>query len=284
MITFFIKHRVGLSTSIDGDESIHDANRPYRDGSATFFDVMSAVDRLRKAGLRVSAIETTTRRTLQDPRAVIDAYCNLGFHSIFLRPLSPLGCAGSHWDDIGYSAEEFLSFYRFCLTYIIQKNKEGTEIQENTAAIFLSKILHADPVNYMELRSPCGAVTGQMAYYYTGDVFTCDEGRMLYEMGDESFRLGKVGRDCYNDLVHTRICSPVCKASVLESIPSCCDCVYQPYCGTCPVINKALYHDIIAKEPRHYRCVIYAGILDELFSQIQKDDPHTINILKAWRI
>jgi len=282
MISFFAEHRVGLSTSIDGAASIHNANRPYPNGSATFDDVVRAVERLRKAGLDVGAIQTTTRMTLSDPLAVIDTYYNLGFNNIFLRPLSPLGCAGKRWDDIGYTAKEFVSFYRSCLAYIIKKNKKGFNLQENTAAVFLSKILHSYPVNYMELRSPCGAITGQMAYHYTGDVFTCDEGRMLYEMGDTSFRLGKVGRDCYNNLVDSQICSPVCKASVLESIPSCCDCAYLPYCGACPAINFALYRDIIAKEPRHYRCIIYSGILDELFSLIQEGDPSTMEILKAW--
>ena len=47
-------------------------------------------------------------------------------------------------------------------------------------------------MNYMELRSPCGAGVGQLAYYADGDIFTCDEGRMLHEMGQSTFRLGNV--------------------------------------------------------------------------------------------
>ena len=37
-------------------------------------------------------------------------------------------------------------------------------------------------------------------YNYDGDVYAADEGRMLAEMGDTSFRLGNVHADSYADL------------------------------------------------------------------------------------
>ena len=53
----------------------------------------------------------------------------------------------------------------------------------------------------MELRSPCGAAMGQMAYYYNGNVYTCDEGRMLAEMGNSAFCLGSALKNDYNELM-----------------------------------------------------------------------------------
>ena len=47
-------------------------------------------------------------------------------NNIFIRPLTKLGKADSNRDKIGYSAEEFLEFYKNALEdYIIKKNKEG---------------------------------------------------------------------------------------------------------------------------------------------------------------
>ena len=81
----------------------------------------------------------------------------MGLKSIFIRPLTPLGCANKDWNIVGYSAEEFnVEFYNKAFDYILQLNMNGTEISEGHATIFLSKILHGYPVNYMELRSPCG--------------------------------------------------------------------------------------------------------------------------------
>jgi hypothetical protein len=103
------------------------------------------------------------------------------------EPLTRLGKANENWKNIGYKAEEFLEFYKKSLDYIIQKNREGIFLSEGHSNIFLKKILLNQPVNYMELRSPCGGAIGQLAYYYDGDIYTCDEGRMLSEMGNDSF-------------------------------------------------------------------------------------------------
>jgi len=282
MVRFFAKYKVSISTSLDGNQYLHNKNRPYPTGAGTYQDVLRGIDKLREAGICVGAIETTTRQSLSHLKEIIDTYCDLGFRSIFLRPLTPLGCANKEWTTIGYSTEEFTQFYSDAIAYILEKNRQGYALQEGHAAILFSKILHGYPVNYMELRSPCGAAVGQMAYYANGDVFTCDEGRMLYEMGDDSFRLGNVYQHDYTALVHSTACRAVCLASITESIPSCCDCVYQPYCGVCPVVNLALYRDILPKTSNHYRCGIYQGILDTLFKLLQTCDDKTLKIIESW--
>lgn len=51
---------------------------------------------------------------------------------------------------------------------MIRLNQKGVRIIEGHARIFLRKILGGFSENYMELRSPCGAAVGQIAYYYDG--------------------------------------------------------------------------------------------------------------------
>lgn len=152
---------------------------------------------------------------------------------------------------------------------------------EGHAQIFLRKILAGYSDNYMELRSPCGATVGQIAYYYDGNIYTCDEGRMMAEMGNTTFRLGNVYQMTYDDLLESNVCKVTCQSSVLESLPSCCDCVYHPYCGVCPVINLAMEHHIYERTPNNYRCQMYKGILDTLFECMYLDED-TISIFKTW--
>lgn len=281
MLEFFARYSFGISTSMDGNEKIHDKNRSYVDGTGTFKRVINAVDRVRKAGLQIGAIETTTRFSLNFPKEIVHSYIDMGFESIFIRPLTPLGKAAKSWGKIGYSPEEFIEFYHQALDELIEINKKGRFIKEDHAAILLRKI-RGDFMNYMELRSPCGAGVGQLAYYADGNIFTCDEGRMLHEMGQSAFQLGNVYNSTYKDLINNSICKTVCAASVLETIPTCCDCVYQPYCGICPVVNYALDGDIIEKQPRGYKCKIYSGILDYLFSKFYENDVKIMHILKSW--
>lgn len=192
-----------------------------------------------------------------------------------------MGKAQGNWGQIGYTTEEFLEFYRRVVDKVISINRAGNFFREEHASILMGRI-EGRLVNYMELRSPCGAGVGQLAYYPNGKVFTCDEGRMVYEMGDDAFYLGDVWEDSYTKMVGGSVCRAVCASSILETIPSCCDCVYQPYCGTCPVVNYASNQDVIEKEPRGYRCRIYSGMLDYLFGLLSSDNERDIAILRSW--
>ena len=281
ILDYIVEHNIGISTSLDGPEILHNANRPFADGSGTYNDVVSAINRVRERGVRVGAIQTTTRASLSYPREIVRAYKKLGFESIFLRPLTPLGKATLNWAKIGYTPDEFIAFYTTALDELIKINQNEGFFKEDHAAILLSR-MNGQFVNYMELRSPCGASIGQLAYYADGNIFTCDEGRMLHEMGDPTFCLGNVFENSYSELINNSVCKSVCAASILEAIPTCCDCVYQPYCGTCPVVNYARNQDIIEKDPRGYRCKIYSGMLDYLFKLKLDGKSDVISILKSW--
>lgn len=281
MLNYIKDNHISISTSVDGNIELHNSNRPYRDGSGSYEAVCQAIDRVKKEKLNIGALQTTTRQSLKDSHQIVDTYLELGFQSISLRPLTPLGCASKDWEIIGYTAAEFLEFYREAFDYILESNKH-TYFREGIASIFLKKILAGYGANYMELRSPCGAALGQIAYYYDGNIYTCDEGRMASEMGNQSFCLGNVHDVDYNQLIDHDICKVICSSSILESLPSCVDCVYQPYCGVCPVVNFTLNRDIYENTPNEYHCAINKGMLDILFNKLQENDEYTIDTFWRW--
>lgn len=282
ILDFLIEHKISISTSLDGDETLHNYNRTFQNGADTFETVKKQIKRIQEKDYTVGAIQTTTRQSLNKPKEIIDTYVKLKQTSIFIRPLTRLGTAERVWDDIGYTADEFLEFYEKCLRYIIRLNREGVDICERHAVIFLRKILTGYAENYMELRSPCGAAIGQMAYFYDGNIFTCDEGRMLYEMGNNAFKLGNVFENTFDDLIQSPTCKAVCVSSLLEGQLNCCDCVYQPYCGTCPVINLAQEKDLFFKNMKSYRCRIYGGMLDIIFQILQEHKPDDMKVFNKW--
>lgn len=280
ILSFFKKYNFAVSTSLDGDKELHNINRPRIGGQGTYDDVRKGIGLLQSHDIKTGAIQTTTRQSLKKAKGIVEAYKNNNLHYIFLRPLTPLGYAKEHWDEIGYTPKEFLEFYKEALKEIIKCNLEGYPLPEGHAAIFLRKILNGYSDNYMELRSPCGAGVGQLAYYYDGNIYTCDEGRMMAEMGMPDFKVGDV--DCrYEDLMDSDVCKVTCQASVLEGLPQCCDCVYHSYCGTCPVLNFAIEDNIYSREANGYRCELYKGMLDILFEYI-KNDEDALEIFKKW--
>ena len=85
---------------------------------------------VRDAGLHVGAIETTTRRSLREPDEIVNTYAGLGFESVFIRPLTPLGRAGQSWDEVGYSSEAFLEFYEKAIENMNAHIEEIMEMAE----------------------------------------------------------------------------------------------------------------------------------------------------------
>lgn len=280
MIEFFIDNEVTICTSIDGNRELQNKNRPYKNADS-YQETINKIKKLKERQIIVNAIETTTKHSLSKYKEIVDEYIELGLESIFIRPLTKLGKADNNWKNVGYKAEEFLEFYKKALDYIIEKNKQGIFLSEGHSNIFLRKILLNQPVNYMELRSPCGGAIGQLAYYYDGNIYTCDEGRMLSEMGDDSFKLGNVYENTYKELMQCDCTKAMCVSSCIECLPYCSTCAYMPYCGTCPVINLAQDDNIFPQNPQEYRCKIYGGILDILFNYIEKE-PDVVEIFKRW--
>ncbi len=130
------------------------------------------------------------------------------------------------------------------------------------------------------MRSPCGAGIGQMAYNWDGGIYTCDEGRMLARMGDDTFKIGDAAQGSYAEDVSHPAVRALTVASTLDNQVSCSNCAYKPYCGVCPVQCYKEQGDIMGRMPTNSRCKISMGILDLLFERLQ--DPRNEKIFRAW--
>lgn len=288
-MTFLIDHAVYVCTSLDGPKELHEKNRLFTGGSS--YDLVvewigKFHEEYAKRGFdlnvfHVDALMTTTRATLPLWKEVVDEYVRIGLKSIHLRPLNPFGFVQKTWEKIGYSMSEFVEFYKRTFDYVIELNLNGTDMIERMAAVYLTRILSDRDPNYMELRSPCGAGIGQIAYNYDGKVFTCDEGRMMSRMGEDMFQMGTV-TDSYTDLIESDAVRTLVLASVQDGLPLCSDCAYKPYCGVCPIYNFATQGDIFGQMPTNGRCQLAMAQFDHLFQHLLKDDADTNRIFERW--
>ena len=274
-LKFILENNISVCTSLDGPRHIHNTNRIY---SATdsyemvvkWLKILMNIVQKLKSGKRdslPSALMTTTRISLKYPKEIIDEYRNLHLGGIFIRPLSPIGYAASVWDKIGYSAEEFLEFYEESLDYILEINKTEKFIERN-AAIKLKKILLNEDPNYLDLRSPCGAVVGQISYYPDGGIYTCDEGRMVGKGGEKFFKIGNVFKNSYKDILTSIKSRNVVYSSLNDNYPKCIRCAFKPFCGICPVFNYTVKNTLINLDYSNLWCDIEKGIFKILIKKI----------------
>lgn len=291
---WLLDNQVQVCTSLDGPELLHDRNRPWKKGSSSFDAVMKWMEYFRqgyeKRGLdsriwHVDALMTTTRQTFDHWKEVIDLYVELGLHTVQIRPLNPYGFAASTWKDIGYSAEEYLDYYARSLDYLLELNQQGVEIVEGTAAVFLNKILTDDDPNYVDIRSPCGAGTGQVAYNHDGRIFPCDEARMVDAQGDPMFQIGETGGTEYVEMLQHPTIRAMAIASLQDSLPGCATCWNLPFCGVCPLHNYQVEGDLFGQRPRSSKCKEYYAIATLLFERLA-DDPDGAyeRILRRWTL
>jgi His-Xaa-Ser system radical SAM maturase HxsB len=282
VLAFCDEHDVFISTSLDGPRDLHNSNRP-RPGHDSWELAVAGIRRARE-GLgvdRVSALMTTTAGSLGRVREIVDTYLELGLMSIFLRPLSPYGFAIKTKAHAAYDVERWLEFYEEGLAYILELNAQGAPMMELYASLALKKMLtNVDP-GYVDLASPARIGIGAVVYNYDGDVYASDEGRMLAEMGDETFRLGNVHEDGFEEIFLAEGLLNAIEESFTWSAPMCSECVYEPYCGADPVFHHATAGDLVGHKALSAFCRRNMAVFRRVL-KLYEDDALARRVFQGW--
>lgn len=280
ILDFLKEHRVmGISTSFDGPKYVHDKNRKYIDGSGTYDDVVQWIRIIKtefKKNFNLGALTTITKFSLPYPKEIVDEFLNLGFDSVWFRFLNNLGYAHPKIKEIGYSPEQYLKFWKEGFNYILEKNFSGRKFQEIFTKIFLMKILNKEDPMFVDIQSPCGAGIGQLLYDHKGNIFTCDEAKIL---GD-TFKLGNVFENTLKEI----ICNPTTLSmiDISSKFPTICDsCAFSPYCGICPIDIYMSQNNIVPKLAQSFRCKVFKEMIKTIFEKILFS-PKERKILFTW--
>ena len=282
VLDFCKQHNIVLSSSLDGPMDLHNANRPRpgRDSHQRFEEGLNKA----RAALgydQVSALMTTTDKSLPRARDIIDEYLRLGFDGIFLRTLSPYGFAIKTKKFMSYDTERWLEFYKEGLEYIIELNKSGVRFVEQYSALVLTKMLTSGDPGFVDLMNPAGAGIAAIVFNYDGAVYASDESRMLAEMGDHTFRLGNILEHSYEEIILSDQLLDALENSFTLSAPMCSDCAFEPYCGAEPVYHHAMHKDLVARKPESSFCKRNMGIFKHLIGLMGSDEP-TKRIFMGW--
>jgi len=281
-LDFIKEHNLLLSTSLDGPEDLHNANRPIHSQN-TFEKFMEGFNLSKEyVGDTISPLLTISRNSLSRIEDIIKEYQKIGRKSISLRALSPYGFAVKTMSKIGYTAEEYIQFYLNALDYIIGLNLNGTYFKEEYATLLLKRILTPYSTGYVDLQSPSGAGINALVFYYNGEIYPADEARMLAEMSDKNFLLGNVNDNTYEDIVNSPKLRLVIQDSCAESMTNCSECAYLPYCGCDPLFNYVTQKDHYGHRPTSDFCYKQMNIYNYLFSYIKNKDQKVLDIFWAW--
>jgi len=282
ILDFCKQYDILISTSLDGPEFLHNANRP-KTGIPSYELVIAGINKARSVlgHEKVSALMTTTSMSLDFPTEIIDAYIENGFSNIFLRPISPYGFALKNPKKNKYETDRYLDFYRKGLNYILELNNKGHFFVEDYTTILLRKILTPFPVNYVDLQSPAGLINSVIVYNYDGFVYATDESRMIAENLDFTFRLGHV-KDDYKNIFYGEKAKFLSQYWSNECLAGCADCGFQNYCGADPVFHYSAQGDFEGHRPTSDFCKKNMEIISNLFELIDQNGSEFLPIFYSW--
>jgi len=277
-------HQVYLSTSLDGVEDIHNANRVFRAGGGTYNDFMKKLELARTimGHDKIDALMTCTSASIDRLVDVVNEYRRLGFNGIFLRSLNPYGFAAEKKEELSYSMERFVSAYKKCLDYLLELNMNGERFYEAFTTLLLRRILTPFSTGFVDLQSPSGAGISGVIYDYNGDVYPADEARMLSRMGDKYFLMGNIFSNSYQEIFSGNVLRNIVENSCLEVLPECSDCAFMPYCGADPIRNYLETGSVYGKRPGYPFCAKNKAIFHHLFDLILKNDSKVMDIFWSW--
>jgi His-Xaa-Ser system radical SAM maturase HxsB len=287
---WLLANDVRIVTSLDGPAELHDGIRGWKGGSphaaaARWIDWFTR--RYAELGRdpeawHVEALLTVTRDTLRRGGEVIDEYVRRGLRTIHLQPLLASRVGTAIWARVGYSLDAYLDFYRAALADILARNRAGVALREETASIFLTRILTGDDAGAVDVQSPYGGGTTQLAYGVDGRLFPDDDARRVDASGDPLFALGHVHDVTLPELVKHPTVRAIAAASLLDAQPMCADCWNKPYCGFSPVQNFVTQGDLFGQRPHCLQCKEHMAVSRHLFELLAAGDDEITAILTRW--
>ena len=248
-------------------------------GDGSYDDVVRWVKIIKtefSKNFNLNALTTITKFSLPYPREIVDEFTDLGFNGVWLRFLNNLGYAHPKIKEIGYSPKEYVKFWKESLDYIIEKNKSGRIFQESFTKILSYKILNRRDPMFLDIQSPCGAGIGQLLYDHRGDIFTCDEAKIL---GD-TFKLGNVGESSLKEIINHP--TTLAMMNISTKLTTLCDsCAWSPYCGICPIDIYMSQNTIVPKLTESFRCQVLKEMIKTIFEKILFS-PEDRTIILNW--
>lgn len=287
---WLIEQDVLVSTRLDGPAALHDAARRWFPGPA-HADVVGWIEyftrRYGETGRdpqqwHVDALTHVTRDTLAAAPALVDEYVARGLRVLHLRPLDAAQVGDATWQAIGYPLGEYLAFYRQALDAVLARGREGVELRESLAAIIATKILTAEDPGIVDIESPYGAGTRQIAYDADGQIYPCDEARGVTQGEAPLFALGDVRAVKLDEVVQHPSVRAIATASLLDAQPMCAECWNKPYCGFSPIRSFIAQGDLFGQRPHCGECQEHLAVSTLVFEQLAARNPETTALLTRW--
>lgn len=265
-----------ISTSIDGSLATMTKNRTFEDGiSESVFKNFDYI--LKNYGPeKIAALPTITENQINHPEELIETYTNLGFQSIFLRPVNYMGFARKQHKEASKAINEWNEFYLKAMDLIKNVNKQ-IYFEEFYLAMLVREIFTNNKRAFVDYRSPQRFLDNYLVIDFDEKIYPSDEARMLSRTHHVDLAMGSLV-----DGIDEEKAGETNLWAENQTNPDCIHCVYQNYCGIDIVDDMSRYErfDVIKKDT--WFCNRQMFLFDFIFDKVQKQDREWLDIFLKW--
>ncbi len=263
------KPNVGISTSIDGPETIHTRYRTQNKNETlkTFANVEQILGRFGHD--RLGALPTICEDDFDQIEEIIDHYIALGLDTFYLRPVNYHGFARKAFPSSRESEQSLEAVYSRAYEHICNHNlNNDRKIKEYGLEVALKRIFEPCFNNHVDLRNPNPPAQDYLVIDYGGRFYPSDEARMLSRIGHADLCIGSLENGLDSATV-----TALRWNQINDVHEDCIHCAFQAYCGTDAVDDLARYdrNDPI-KHTTHF-CRSNMGHFNFIFEKILQNDP-----------
>jgi uncharacterized protein len=228
-IKFFIKHKIKILISLDGDFKTQNANRPFINGRGSYSQIVENLTEISKSNLNYSSRATVTSRDIKNISTNFKHHLSLGFNKIHFE--NALGEDANFLINSKVDIDAIKKQYYLVAKTIISNYKSGGNYSFAPITQPISTIINGLKMNYS-----CIIGRSYVAVDVNGDIYLCH--RLV---GNRTFQLGNVMNKLYDtkwiDFINTKL--------EVDNREKCSKCWAKYLCGGgCLALNYENNHDI----------------------------------------
>lgn len=242
LIDFLIHNNFHISTTIDGTEEIHNANRPANGGKNSYRKVIENREYIRSKGVSCGFITTVTKNNIGHEKEILDDFKALDCHAFHSNPYIYFSKNQVKDQSIALSGDDFAKYLINEFNAWLDNGK--VEPIPQTVDYMLQCLVSKQASHDTICTYGGRCLTNFMAVIPSGDVYTCPK-----FTGSENMKLGNVNTSTIAEMLS--LDNPIIADLInqrLEAFKKCeeKDCKYGYICnGGCP------YHSFIASDGKN---------------------------------
>ena len=273
-IAKFLKaHKIKLSLSIDGPETIHKFSRPLVGGKSSWQLLQKAIKIIENHGLPYGVMLTISKTNYKHPDEILHFLTKLNPQSVKINPVVNVGRALTK-SETNIKSEQYLEFMKHLFLEMARNKNIVREF--NLSEIvnrFISKFR-----DYRCMRSKCNAGITYFVVDPGGNIYPCAQmtGYTHAKLGNILYLEKKLDTLQYTSQFVEKL-----KERIFSKVMPCCNCEWRMFCQGGCIVERLIEPEVDPNFIHSPTCSFYRGMYEFILKTLSLDQKLIASYLES---